>query len=112
MSSRPGIDSETVLTSYVDADFFALMDVPVIQGRGFGTTDTAEAPRVAVVNQELADRFWPDRSPVGQRFRANGAEGQWVEIVGVVPTGRYFSDLGAAAALPVSAVRAGSAERE
>jgi putative ABC transport system permease protein len=85
-----GIDSEMVLTNYVDADYFGLMEIPVIQGRGVGTTDTSEAPRVAVVNQELADRFWPDRSPVGQRFRANGAEGPWVEIVGVVPTGRYF----------------------
>jgi predicted permease len=86
-----GIESETILTSYVDADFFALMDVPVSQGRGFATADTAEAPRVAVINQTLADRFWPGLSPVGQRFRANGAQGPWVEIVGVVPTGRYFA---------------------
>jgi putative ABC transport system permease protein len=63
----------------------------VTDGRAFAATDTAEAPRVAVVNQFLADRFWPGRSPVGQRFRANGAEGPWVEIVGVVPTGRYFT---------------------
>ncbi len=86
-----GIDSETVLTSYVDAGFFELMEIPVIQGHGFGTTDTADAPRVAVVNQTLADQFWPGRSPVGQRFRANGADGPWVEIVGVVPTARYFT---------------------
>ena len=86
-----GIDSETVLTSYVDAGFFELMEIPVTQGRGFGTTDTADAPRVAVVNQTLANQFWPGRSPVGQRFRANGADGPWVEIVGVVPTARYFT---------------------
>jgi putative ABC transport system permease protein len=86
-----GIESESVTTSYVGADFFGLMGVPVTDGRAFAATDTAEAPRVAVVNQFLADRFWPGRSPVGQRFRANGAEGPWVEIVGVVPTGRYFT---------------------
>jgi putative ABC transport system permease protein len=85
-----GIQSESILTSYVDADFFGLMDVPLAQGRGFATTDTAERPRVAVINQVLADRFWPGQSPVGQRFRA-GAAGPWVEIVGVVPTGRYFA---------------------
>jgi putative ABC transport system permease protein len=41
----------------------------------------------AVVNQRLADQFWPDRSPVGQRLRVGGA---WIEIVGVVPTHKYF----------------------
>jgi predicted permease len=86
-----GIESEAVLTSYVDAEFFGLMELPVTQGRAFAATDSAEAPRVAVVNQALADRFWPGESAVGRRFRANGAEGPWVEIVGVVPTVRNFT---------------------
>jgi len=86
-----GIESESITTSYVDAAFFGLMEIPVTAGRGFATTDTAEAPRVAVINQALADLFWPGRSAVGERFRANGAAGPWVEIVGVVPTGRYFT---------------------
>jgi predicted permease len=86
-----GIESEAVLTSHVDAEFFRLMQVPVVQGRTFTATDTAQAPRVAVVNQRLADLFWPGGSPVGQRFRANGADGPWVEIVGVVPTVRNFT---------------------
>jgi putative ABC transport system permease protein len=85
-----GIESEMVLTSFVDENFFGLMDIPISQGRGFATTDTAERPLVAVVNQRVANRFWPDRSPVGQRFRA-GTAGPWVEVVGVVPTGRYFA---------------------
>ena len=78
------------MTSNVDGNFFALMQVAVTQGRGLASTDTADAPRVAVINQMLADRFWPGRSPIGQRFRA-GAQGPWVEIVGVIPTGRYFT---------------------
>ena len=86
-----GIEGEAVLTSYVDANFFTLMDVPITAGRPFGVADTAEAPRVAVINQLLADRFWPGRSPIGQRFRANGTEGPWVEVVGVVPRARYFT---------------------
>jgi putative ABC transport system permease protein len=86
-----GIESESVLTSYVGADFFRLMDVPITDGRAFGEADTAETPRVAIINQHVADRFWPGESPVGRRFRTNGADGPWVEIVGVVPTGRYFT---------------------
>jgi putative ABC transport system permease protein len=87
----PGIESESVATSYVDASFFALMEIPLLQGRAFTATDTADAPRVAVVNETLANLFWPGESPVGRRFRANGLEGPWVEIVGVVPTGRYYT---------------------
>jgi predicted permease len=86
-----GTESEAVLTSHVDSHFFALMEVPVTDGRTFTAADTAQAPRVAVVNQALAERFWPGESPVGRRFRANGAEGSWIEVVGVVPTGRYFT---------------------
>jgi predicted permease len=86
-----GLESESIPTSYVDASFFGLMDIPVTQGRAFATTDTADAPRVAVINQTLADSFWPGGNAVGRRFRANGAEGPWIEIVGVVPTGRYFT---------------------
>jgi putative ABC transport system permease protein len=85
-----GIESEIVRSSHVDASFFDVMEIPVTRGRSFDATDTATAPRVAVVNQELAERFWPDRNPIGQRFRLVGAEGPWVEIVGVVPTQRYF----------------------
>jgi predicted permease len=86
-----GVESESIPTSFVDAGFFAVMDIPITQGRSFATTDTADAPRVAVVNQALADSFWPGGNAIGRRFRANGAEGPWVEVVGVVPTGRYFT---------------------
>ena len=67
------------------------MHAPVTHRRAFSAADSAEALRVTVVNQALADRFWPGESPVGQRFRANGAEGPWVEIVGVVPKVRSFT---------------------
>jgi putative ABC transport system permease protein len=87
-----GLDSDSKVTSYVDADYFEVMDVPLIQGRGFEATDTAESQRVAVVNELFANIYWPDSNAVGRRFRfAGGADDSWAEIVGVVPTGRYFS---------------------
>jgi putative ABC transport system permease protein len=84
-----GVQNESIATSYVDADFFGVMDVSVKQGRAFATTDTAAAPRVAVVNEALANRFWPGESAVGHRFR--DADGSWTEIIGVVETGPYFT---------------------
>lgn len=87
-----GIESDSVATSYVDAGFFDVMGVPLAQGRAFATSDTVQTPPVAIVNQHLADRYWPGTNPVGRRFRMAGdADGSWVEIVGVVPNGRYFS---------------------
>jgi putative ABC transport system permease protein len=87
-----GIESDAKVTSYVDAAYFEVMEVPIVQGRAFDTTDTAETQRVAIVNQLLADIYWPGSNPVGRRFRLAGAEeDSWVEVVGVVPTGRYFA---------------------
>jgi putative ABC transport system permease protein len=85
-----GIESAIVLASSVDESYFGLMEIPVTEGRSFDTTDSGSAPRVAVVNQALANRFWPDRSAVGQRLRVSGADAAWIQIVGVVPTQKYF----------------------
>jgi predicted permease len=87
-----GIESDAKVTSYVDAAYFEVMEVPIVQGRAFDTTDTAETQRVAIVNQLLADIYWPGSNHVGRRFGLAGAEeDSWVEVVGVVPTGRYFA---------------------
>jgi hypothetical protein len=68
------------------------MGIPLVQGRAFDTTDTPETPQVAIVSQLFADRYWPGTNPLGRRFQISGdEEGQWVEIVGVVPNARYFS---------------------
>jgi hypothetical protein len=76
----------------VDAAYFDVMDVPVVQGRAFDTTDTEDTQPVAIVNELFASIYWPGSNAVGRRFRLAGIEGDsWVEIVGVVPTGRYFS---------------------
>jgi predicted permease len=58
--------------------------VPIIEGRGFTAADGADAPPVVVVNQTMARRYWPDRSPLGARLR-HGDEmaGQWRIVIGV-----------------------------
>ena len=54
-----------------------------LQGRSFTAADTPESPRVAVVSQAMALRFWPAGTAVGRRFRLDGWDGQEVEVVGV-----------------------------
>jgi macrolide transport system ATP-binding/permease protein len=73
----------------VDEGYFETMGISVIRGRGFRASDTADAPRVAVVNEQFAKHYWPDSDAVGQRIRLDSATGTPVEIVGVVPTIKY-----------------------
>jgi predicted permease len=66
--------------------YFATMRIPLLAGRDFTETDDAQAPLVAIVNEAFANRFWPGREAVGQRFNSAG---RWRTVVGVVKTGRY-----------------------
>lgn len=66
----------------ISAGYLGTMRIPVLEGRGFTEADRADAPQVALVNEELSARYWPDESAVGQRIRAPG--GEWTTIVGVV----------------------------
>ncbi len=72
----------------VSPEYFSAMGVRLIKGRGFTINDDTLAPRVVVVNQRFAERFWPGQDVVGKTLRARGEEHT---IVGVVPTGKYRS---------------------
>ncbi|HEX2165026.1 MAG TPA: ABC transporter permease [Thermoanaerobaculia bacterium] len=84
-------ESVTAAMDAVDPGYFATMGVPILRGRGFLATDTAETPRVAVVNEQLARRWWPDGDAVGRRIRLDGRGGTPVEVVGVARTVAYRS---------------------
>jgi putative ABC transport system permease protein len=74
----------------VDENFFDTMDVRIMRGRGFRAADNKGAPLVAVVNEQLAKHYWPDRDPIGRRFHLDSADSPWVEIVGVAKTTKYL----------------------
>ena len=67
--------------SVVDHDYFDALRIRITQGRGFNVTDTRTSPPSAVIDSDLAELLWPNRSPVGQRFRVDS--GDWVTVVGV-----------------------------
>ncbi|MBA3240609.1 MAG: ABC transporter permease, partial [Acidobacteria bacterium] len=59
----------------VTPDYFKTLGIPVLRGRDFGASDREGAPRVAVVNETMARRFWPGEDALGKRFRlGSGAE--------------------------------------
>jgi putative ABC transport system permease protein len=68
---------------FVNLGYFRTMGVPLVRGRAFRTEDVGGAP-VAVVDQRLAQVFWPDSDPIGKRLRPPyGDDTPWFTVVGV-----------------------------
>jgi putative ABC transport system permease protein len=79
------------IANRVSLKFFAAMDIPLLRGRRFTTTDRSGSPSVIVINATLAERFWPDGEAVGRRVRFAPTGGSEFEVVGVVGDGRYVN---------------------
>lgn len=78
-------DPPNVDARWVEPSYFAVMRLPLLQGRGIEESDDADAPRVAVISRSFADRFWPGQDAMGKRFRVAAREGDqpWLTVVGV-----------------------------
>ena len=75
----------------VGPDFFSVMSIPILSGRGFSQQDRATSAPVAIVNQRLVREFFPNTNPIGKRFfRGLGDKpGRWIEIIGVCADFHY-----------------------
>jgi putative ABC transport system permease protein len=70
--------------------YFETLRIPLLRGRDFEVEDDADAPRVAIVNRSMADRFWPGEDAVGKRIRV-AEEMSDYEIVGIVSDIKYHT---------------------
>jgi len=72
----------------IAGDYFRVMQIPLVAGRIFTPDDTRKAPRVAIIDQRMAQALWPAGDALGKRFRTAGidasASAQWITIVGIV----------------------------
>ena len=78
----------TAYYNVVGADYFKTMQIAVIRGRAFTEQDNAQSPRVAIINEFMANRFWPGQDPIGKRFRQITPNAPWMDVVGVTPDGK------------------------
>jgi putative ABC transport system permease protein len=67
----------------VSPRYFATMKIRILQGRGFTEDDRYGSPPVAIVNETLARRFWPNGDVVGRRLNVGPRRPEWCEVVGV-----------------------------
>jgi putative ABC transport system permease protein len=71
--------------------YFAALEIPLLQGRVFESHDSAQAPRVVVVNEAMVREHFASRSPLGQRMRfAREGANDWMTVVGVVSDVRHL----------------------
>lgn len=79
LSERPQADARIVSNNYFD-----VMKIPLRSGRYFSKYDTEDSPRVAVINETLAHRYWPYENPEGRFIEMSAFGAGHCEIVGVV----------------------------
>src|SRR5882672_1768318 len=88
------IEGETLLPSEqtarsaewypVSPGYFDTLEIPLVRGRAFDTRDRGESRPVAVVNEAMAERFWPAKDPIGQRLQTDEVDAPVREVVGIV----------------------------
>lgn len=73
----------------VDAPYFETLRIPILRGRGFSDADSETSSPVALVNEAMAKKFWPNQDPIGKRFSMVREPGQSLEVIGIAKDGRY-----------------------
>src|SRR5262249_6566401 len=73
----------------VTPEYFDAIGTPIVKGRGISARDTASSPKVAVVSQAFARRFFGNDDPIGKYFGRRPSESREFEIIGIVKDARY-----------------------
>ncbi|MEK6325691.1 MAG: ABC transporter permease [Acidobacteriota bacterium] len=85
-----GEDME-IFSNVVGPRYFQTMETPLLRGRDFSEQDGAGAPGVVIVNESLVRRYFPGQEALGKRLSLAGAEGPFLEIIGIARDGKYIS---------------------
>jgi predicted permease len=81
-------ENMSIQNASVTPDYFQAMGIPMREGRSFRAQDDSSAVPVLIINEQFAHHFWPGQDPLGRTVHVHGRD--WT-VVGVVPTGKYFS---------------------
>jgi ABC-type antimicrobial peptide transport system permease subunit len=84
-----GTEAVSVFSNTVSDGYFRTLGLALVEGREFQLTDGADSPRVVIVNEQFARKYYPNQDAIGKRLRLNSADGPFAEIVGVAKQSRY-----------------------
>ena len=85
------IPTGSVYVHIARENFLTAMQTPLLAGRQLDVHDDSKAPKVAVINQTFANRYFPNESPIGKRFGFDSKKQQEIEIVGLARDAKYTS---------------------
>jgi putative ABC transport system permease protein len=86
IESQPVVDELQRPAAHVNvasANYTELMGIPLVRGRSFAAADAEQSFPVALISLEAAERYWPEKEPIGERIRIREND-PWVQIVGIV----------------------------
>jgi macrolide transport system ATP-binding/permease protein len=89
-AAKPSADD-----NFVASQYFETMRIPILRGRGFTDADEANSQRVAVINESMAQRYWPKEDPIGRRFATRDAPREMIQVVGIARNSKTGSLFGA-----------------
>lgn len=90
----------------VSAGYFSAMGIPILNGRTFDGYETPQGPPVAIINEEMARRYWPDQNPIGRQIRSGaGPRVRVATIVGIAGNTRPPQELENVPQIYVSALQ-------
>ena len=83
--------SDSINVLAISPDYFKTMEMPLVSGRGFTERDNQTAPKVAIINETAARKYFPNENPLGLRFGQSVEQSGQIEIVGVLRDAKYNS---------------------
>ncbi len=92
--NAPKGEDANAFLNFVSPGYFQTLRTPVLQGRGFSSSDTKSSPLVVIVNETLARQFFPGESPLGKYVTRGEIAGKTtppIEIIGIVKDAKYES---------------------
>jgi predicted permease len=87
--AAPGQPEPSLLYNVIGTQFFETLQIPLVQGRNFVDGDTESGPRVAIISEAMAKKYWPHQDPLGRQFTMGSDPGHPMQVVGVAGDARY-----------------------
>lgn len=84
-----GEDQLAALHTWASPGYFEALEIKILEGEGFGLTDVADGRRSVIIDKAMADRYYPDESPIGRKLGFTGnntPEEEWPFVIGIAET--------------------------
>jgi len=86
-----GQNAISISSTIVGDGYFDTLRIPLVRGRAFDSRDTNDAPKTVIINEAMAEKYWPGRDPIGGRIEVRTPKPITAEIVGVARMTKYRS---------------------